>query len=141
MTRWMWRAPSVDAIAATGLRSRSPYTVTAAGRERTPITMISPATSRTRLLALNTLPVLIVGIVVLDLGIQATQILNQSAIYRLRPEARSRLTTAYLTAYFGGAVSGSAGASLAWERGGWTAVCGAGGAVAAAGFLLSLRRS
>ena len=93
------------------------------------------------LLALNTLPVLIVGIVVLDLGIQATQILNQSAIYRLRPEARSRLTTAYLTAYFGGAVSGSAGASLAWERGGWNAVCGAGGAVAAVGFLLSLRRS
>ena len=93
------------------------------------------------LLALNTLPILIVGIVVLDLGIQATQILNQSAIYRLRPEARSRLTTAYLTAYFGGAVSGSAGASLAWERGGWNAVCGAGGAVAAAGFLLSLRRS
>jgi predicted MFS family arabinose efflux permease len=93
------------------------------------------------LLALNTLAVLIVGIVVLDLGIQATQILNQSAIYRLRPEARSRLTTAYLTAYFAGAVSGSAGASLAWERGGWNAVCGAGGAVAAAGLLLSLRRS
>ena len=93
------------------------------------------------LLALNTLPVLIVGIVVLDLGIQPTQILNQSAIYRLRPEARSRLTTAYLTAYFGGAVSGSAGASLAWERGGWNAVCGAGGAVALLGCALSFRRS
>ncbi len=93
------------------------------------------------LLALNTLPLVIVGIVVLDLGIQGTQILNQSAIYRLRPEARSRLTTAYLTAYFAGAVSGSAGASLAWERGGWNAVCGAGGAVALVGCLLSFRRS
>ena len=31
-----------------------------------------------------------------------TQILNQSVIYRLRPEARSRLTTAYMTAYFAG---------------------------------------
>ena len=49
------------------------------------------------LIALNTLAALIVGVIVLDLGIQATQILNQSAIYRLRPEARSRLTTAYLT--------------------------------------------
>jgi predicted MFS family arabinose efflux permease len=91
------------------------------------------------LIALNSVAVLIVGIVALDLGIQATQILNQSAIYRLRPEARSRLTTAYLTAYFAGAVSGSAGASFAWERGGWSAVSGAGAAVAALAFLLSLR--
>ena len=92
-------------------------------------------------IALNTLAALLVGIVALDLGIQATQILNQSAIYRLRPEARSRLTTAYLSAYFCGAVSGSAGASLAWERGGWGAVTGAGAAAAALGLLLSFRRS
>jgi predicted MFS family arabinose efflux permease len=94
------------------------------------------------LLALGerSLPALIAGIVVLDLGVQATQILNQSVIFRLRPEARSRLNTAYMTAYFAGAVSGSAGASLAWERGGWSAVSVAGGAVAAAGLLLSLRR-
>ena len=50
------------------------------------------------------------GIVMLDLGIQATQILNQSVIFRLRPEARSRLNTAYMTCYFAGAVTGSAGA-------------------------------
>ncbi len=69
---------------------------------------------------------LVAGIVVLDLGVQATQILNQSVIFRLRPEARSRLNTAYMTCYFAGAVSGSAGASLAWERGGWGAVSAAG---------------
>ena len=71
------------------------------------------------------------GIVVLDLGIQANQILNQSVIFRLRPEARSRLNTAYMTCYFAGAVSGSAGASFAWERGGWGAVSVAGGTVRA----------
>jgi predicted MFS family arabinose efflux permease len=94
------------------------------------------------LLALGerSLAALIAGIVVLDLGVQATQILNQSVIFRLRPEARSRLNTAYMTCYFAGAVSGSAGASLAWERGGWGAVTVAGGAVSAAGLLLSLRR-
>ena len=77
------------------------------------------------LLALGetSLAALLVGLIVLDLGIQATQILNQSVIYRLRPEARSRLNTAYMTAYFAGAVTGSAGASLAWERGGWSTVC------------------
>jgi predicted MFS family arabinose efflux permease len=88
----------------------------------------------------SSLAALIAGIVVLDLGIQANQILNQSVIFRLRPEARSRLNTAYMTCYFAGAVSGSAGASLAWERGGWGAVSVAGGAVSALGVLLSLRR-
>src|SRR3954451_21177852 len=95
------------------------------------------------LLALGeaSLAALIAGIVALDLGVQATQILNQSVIYRLRPEARSRLTTAYITCYFAGAVSGSAGPSSAWERGGWAAVSAAGAVAATLGALLSLRRS
>ena len=58
----------------------------------------------------TSLAALLAGIVILDLGIQATQILNQSVIFRLRPEARSRLNTAYMTCYFAGAVTGSAGA-------------------------------
>jgi predicted MFS family arabinose efflux permease len=88
----------------------------------------------------RSLVALLAGIVVLDLGVQATQILNQSVIYRLRPEARSRLNTAYMTCYFAGAVSGSAGASFAWERGGWSAVSAAGGAAAALGVLLAMKR-
>ena len=87
----------------------------------------------------TSLVALLAGLIVLDLGIQATQILNQSVIYRLRPEARSRLNTAYMTAYFAGAVTGSAGASLAWERGGWGAVCVAGAIAATLGTVLSLR--
>ena len=81
----------------------------------------------------TSLAALLAGIVILDLGIQATQILNQSVIFRLRPEARSRLNTAYMTCYFAGAVSGSAGASFAWERGGWGAVSAAGAVAAALG--------
>ena len=81
------------------------------------------------------------GSSLLDLGVQATQILNQSVVFRLRPEARSRLNTAYMTSYFAGAVSGSAGASFAWERGGWGGLSAAGGTVAALGVILSLRRS
>jgi predicted MFS family arabinose efflux permease len=88
----------------------------------------------------NSVIALLVGIVVLDLGIQANQILNQSVIFRLRPEARSRLNTAYMTCYFAGAVSGSAGASFAWERGGWGAVSVTGAAVSGLGVLLTLRR-
>jgi predicted MFS family arabinose efflux permease len=86
----------------------------------------------------TSLVALLVGIVILDLGIQATQILNQSVIFRLRPEARSRLNTAYMTSYFAGAVSGSAGASFAWEHGGWGAVSSAGALVAALGLALTM---
>ena len=88
----------------------------------------------------SSLAALLAGIVILDLGIQATQILNQSVIFRLRPDARSRLNTAYMTCYFAGAVSGSAGASLAWERGGWGAVSTAGAVASALGLLLTVRR-
>jgi len=69
---------------------------------------------------------LIVGIVLVDLGVQGTQILNQSTIYQLRPEARSRLTTAYMTCFFAGGAAGSAAAAFAFSLGGWRAVAALG---------------
>ena len=57
---------------------------------------------------------MIVGILVLDLGVQGTHISNQSEVYRLRPEARSRLTTCYMVSYFVGGVTGSALAGAAY---------------------------
>jgi predicted MFS family arabinose efflux permease len=89
----------------------------------------------------SSLVALLVGIVILDLGIQAMQILNQSVIFQLRPEARSRLNTAYMTSYFAGAVSGSAGASFAWSRGGWGAVSAAGAVAAALCLAVTAKRS
>jgi predicted MFS family arabinose efflux permease len=66
---------------------------------------------------------LIIGIAVLDLGAQALHISNQSAIYALRPDARSRLTTAYMASYFfGGAVLSALTSSL-YASGGWSGVC------------------
>jgi predicted MFS family arabinose efflux permease len=84
------------------------------------------------LLALGTRSVapLVAGIVVLDLGVQGAHILNQSAIYALAPEARSRVTTAYITSYFAGGAVGSAASSLAWSQGGWGAVTGVGAGAA-----------
>jgi cyanate permease len=70
---------------------------------------------------------LVLGIVVLDLGIQGQHILNQTIIYELRPEARSRLTTAYMTGNFLSGALASAGADLAWRSGGWLTVCALGG--------------
>lgn len=78
---------------------------------------------------------IIIGIVFLDLGVQGTQILNQSSIYSLRPEARSRLTTAYMTCFFLGGAIGSAVAAAAFTHFGWTGVAVAGGGFGAIGFL------
>jgi predicted MFS family arabinose efflux permease len=66
---------------------------------------------------------LIVGIVVLDVGVQGLQVTNQSLIYRLNPEARSRINSAYMVCYFAGGAAGSALASSLYGSGGWEAVC------------------
>jgi predicted MFS family arabinose efflux permease len=74
--------------------------------------------------------VLIIGITVMDLGAQGLHISNQSAIYRLAPEARSRLTTAYMVAYFLGGTVLSALASSLYGSDGWSGVCVLGAATA-----------
>lgn len=93
-------------------------------------------------LAPNHLLAIVAGVVLLDLGSQGTHVLNQSTIYQLRPEARSRLTTAYMTAFFVGGAIGSAAASAAFTRFGWSGVAAAGAALAAVGLgtWLALRR-
>jgi predicted MFS family arabinose efflux permease len=74
---------------------------------------------------------LILGIIVLDFGVQGLQISNQTTIYTLRPEARSRLTTAYMVAYFAGGTICSAVTGALYASDGWGAVCLFGAAVAA----------
>jgi predicted MFS family arabinose efflux permease len=78
---------------------------------------------------------LICGIVLLDLGAQAMHISNQSAIYTLHGQARSRLTTAYMVAYFMGGVALSAATSALYAGGGWPAVCALGAGTAAVGLV------
>lgn len=63
--------------------------------------------------------VIIIGLLLMDLGIQGVQILNQSAIYALRPEARSRITTAYMGCFFLCGALGSLVAGMAYAAGGW----------------------
>jgi predicted MFS family arabinose efflux permease len=79
---------------------------------------------------------LIIGIALLDLGAQALHIANQHAIYALAPEARSRLTTAYMVAYFFGGASCSALSGTLYDSDGWSGVCVLGGAVGLAALLI-----
>ena len=78
---------------------------------------------------------LVTGIVLVDIGVFALQITNQSEIYRLRPEARSRLTSAYMSCFFVGGVMGSSVSAFAYDRAGWLGVCVFG---AALGFLAAM---
>jgi predicted MFS family arabinose efflux permease len=68
----------------------------------------------------SSVPLLVLGIIVFDFACQSLHITNQSEIYRLRPDARSRLTSAYMTCYFIGGVVGSALASVVYAADGWT---------------------
>ena len=87
-------------------------------------------------LGAHSLALLVVGIVVLDLAVQGLHISNQSQIYRLRPQARARLTSAYMTAYFAGGTAGSSLSVLAYDTWGWTGVSIAGAAFGLAATLL-----
>ena len=68
------------------------------------------------------LAALVVGVVVLDVGAQMTQIANQTRIFGLVPSARSRLNTVYMVMYFSGGAVGSWLSSIAWARWGWNGV-------------------
>jgi predicted MFS family arabinose efflux permease len=81
---------------------------------------------------------LIVGVVLLDFGIQASLISNQHMVYQLRPEARSRLNTIFMGTMFLGGAAGSGLAVLAWRFGGWSAVSLLSGGFAALAVLLQL---
>ncbi|HEF4769149.1 MFS transporter [Burkholderia multivorans] len=75
----------------------------------------------------HSLAALIAGILLLDVGVQGMHISNQSVIYALAGDARSRVTTIYLTSYFVGGALGSFAASVAYGLDGWRGVCAAGG--------------
>lgn len=78
----------------------------------------------------SSVPMLIIGILVLDLTVQGVHITNQTVIYRIHPDARNRLTAGYMTSYFIGGAAGSLISASAWQHAGWTGVCLAGMTVA-----------
>lgn len=79
---------------------------------------------------------LIVGILVLDLTVQGVHITNQTVIYRVKPDARNRLTAGYMTSYFIGGAAGSLISASAWQHAGWTGVCAIGAIGAAINLLV-----
>ncbi len=65
---------------------------------------------------------LVIGVLLLDIGGQAAQISNQTRIFALKPEARSRINTIYIVSYFAGGAAGSGLGAYAWRLHGWVGV-------------------
>lgn len=82
---------------------------------------------------------IIIGIVLIDLGLQTIHVSNQTRIYALLPEARNRLNTVYMSFSFLGTAFGSAFGLSLWKYFGWVGVCIGGMVLAFLSFLICLR--
>lgn len=70
----------------------------------------------------NGLVATIVAVLLLDIGVQATQVSNVATIYTLDPAAHSRINTVYMTAYFLGGSLGTFAGVECFHIGGWPLV-------------------
>ncbi len=75
---------------------------------------------------------LAVGVVLMDLGVQANHVSNQAWIFSLRADAHSRVNTVYMVAYFVGGALGALASSVAYDAWGWGGSCAVGTALAGA---------
>ena len=107
-----------------------------ADRERTSQSTIGAAFALTISFAMlwfgrHSLWILATGVMLLDAGMNTMQISNQSIIYSLLPDARSRVNSAYMVCCFAGASLGSFGAGQLYASYAWAGVCWLGAALGA----------
>ena len=81
---------------------------------------------------------LIIGIILVDLGLQSSHIMNQTDYFSIPTNATSRLNTVYMVCYFIGGSLGTYLAALAWQHAGWEGVCLVGVSFSALAFLAHL---
>ncbi len=66
---------------------------------------------------------LILGIILLDLGTQFSQVSNQAIVQSLNRKLSSRNNSVFMFSYFLGGSIGTLGATWAWTHAGWLGVC------------------
>lgn len=67
---------------------------------------------------------ILIAVLLLDIGVQATQLINIAMIYTLDASANSRINTIYMTSYFIGGALGTFIGVQCWKYGGWLLVSG-----------------
>ncbi len=65
----------------------------------------------------------VLGYGIISLGLTIVHTSNQNIIFRLRPDAKSRINSIYMTSYFIGGACGSALGVYSWHHGGWNMTC------------------
>jgi predicted MFS family arabinose efflux permease len=67
---------------------------------------------------------LVIGVLGMDAGVQSNLLINNSVIYGLLPQARSRITAVFMTTMFLGGAFGSVVAAHAYAAWGWAGAIG-----------------
>ena len=131
-------------IGATGVMA-APFAGRLADRRgHGPVVMMGAAFALLAWLVLagwNSLAGLVVGVILLDFGVQSALIAHQHLVYGLKPEARNRINTIFMVGMFIGGSVGSSGAMLAWKKAGWRGVGGFGLLVSLLAVLAGVRKS
>ena len=81
---------------------------------------------------------IIVGILLIDIGMQCIQLSNQTTIFALNPKASNRINTIFMTTYFIGGSLGTFLAGTFWHWFGWTGVVGTGIVLTACSLTINL---
>jgi predicted MFS family arabinose efflux permease len=74
------------------------------------------------MLITDSVVVLIVGVLLLDIGVQAMQVTNVALIYTLDETSHSRINTIFMTSVFVGGALGTLVGVICWQLGGWLGV-------------------
>jgi predicted MFS family arabinose efflux permease len=82
----------------------------------------------------QTLWSLVIGVVLLDLAVQAVHVTNQSLIYAVRPDAGSRVIGGYMVFYSVGSGVGAIASTTVYSFAGWVGVCVLGAAISVTAF-------
>jgi len=90
-------------------------------------------------LASRSLPGLAMAAILLDVGMQANHLTNQTVIFGLTPALRNRINAVYMVVFFVGGAVGTTLGSLAWEVARWKGVCLAGAFFSLVGLLPLLK--
>jgi predicted MFS family arabinose efflux permease len=88
----------------------------------------------------NVILLAVAGILI-DMAVQSSFIFGQHTIYRLDPDARTRLNSIYIATFFLGGAIGSQAGAVAYHLAGWTAVTVLGGALPVLALLAWLTES
>ena len=81
---------------------------------------------------------IVLGIILIDIGMQSIQLSNQAPLFDISPSASSRINTIFMSIYFAGGALGTFLSGWAWTMWGWSGVSACGILLAFAAFMVTV---